>query len=74
LPNNDLPESEKKMVRRSAGFVSKKPHRKSRGGCLVCKRKRVKVMRTPNQGQEHVITGLSAMKVNRPVDIAHCDD
>lgn len=31
------------MVRRSAGFVTKKPHRKSRGGCLLCKRKKVKV-------------------------------
>ncbi|KAF2825901.1 hypothetical protein CC86DRAFT_294548 [Ophiobolus disseminans] len=30
------------MVRRSSGFVSKKPHRKSRGGCLTCKRKKVK--------------------------------
>ncbi|KAF1921390.1 hypothetical protein BDU57DRAFT_489117 [Ampelomyces quisqualis] len=30
------------MARRSAGFVSKKPHRKSRGGCLTCKRKKVK--------------------------------
>ncbi|KAF2027426.1 hypothetical protein EK21DRAFT_71842 [Setomelanomma holmii] len=31
------------MVRRSAGFVAKKAHRKSRGGCLTCKRKKVKV-------------------------------
>ncbi|EFQ93061.1 hypothetical protein PTT_09673 [Pyrenophora teres f. teres 0-1] len=30
------------MARRSTGFVSKKPHRKSRGGCLTCKRKKVK--------------------------------
>ncbi|KAH7371243.1 hypothetical protein BKA66DRAFT_188620 [Pyrenochaeta sp. MPI-SDFR-AT-0127] len=30
------------MARRSAGFVSKKAHRKSRGGCLTCKRKKVK--------------------------------
>ncbi|KAF2126541.1 hypothetical protein P153DRAFT_263401, partial [Dothidotthia symphoricarpi CBS 119687] len=30
------------MVRRSAGFVSKRAHRKSRGGCLTCKRKKVK--------------------------------
>ncbi|KAH3974194.1 hypothetical protein HBI56_089400 [Parastagonospora nodorum] len=30
------------MVRRSPGFISKKPHRKSRGGCLTCKRKKVK--------------------------------
>ncbi|KAF2873826.1 hypothetical protein BDV95DRAFT_627627 [Massariosphaeria phaeospora] len=30
------------MARRSAGFVSKKPHKKSRGGCLSCKRKKVK--------------------------------
>ncbi|KAH7384358.1 hypothetical protein DE146DRAFT_223625 [Phaeosphaeria sp. MPI-PUGE-AT-0046c] len=35
------------MVRKSAGFVSKKPHRKSRGGCLTCKRKKVKC----NEGQ-----------------------
>jgi len=32
------------MTRRSSGFVSKKPHRKSRGGCFTCKRKKVKVM------------------------------
>ena len=31
------------MARRSAGFVAKKAHRKSRGGCLICKRKKVKV-------------------------------
>jgi hypothetical protein len=31
------------MARRSAGFISKKPHRKSRGGCSTCKRKKVKV-------------------------------
>ncbi|KAF2111525.1 hypothetical protein BDV96DRAFT_552010 [Lophiotrema nucula] len=30
------------MTRRSAGFVSKRPHRKSKGGCLTCKRKKVK--------------------------------
>ncbi|EDU48380.1 hypothetical protein PTRG_05460 [Pyrenophora tritici-repentis Pt-1C-BFP] len=30
------------MARRSTGFVSKKPHRKSRGGCLTCKKKKVK--------------------------------
>ncbi|KAF1944760.1 hypothetical protein EJ02DRAFT_370757, partial [Clathrospora elynae] len=30
------------MIRYSTGFVSKKPHRKSRGGCLACKRKKVK--------------------------------
>ncbi|KAH6642175.1 hypothetical protein C7974DRAFT_96632 [Boeremia exigua] len=30
------------MTRRSSGFVSKKPHRKSRGGCSTCKRKKVK--------------------------------
>ncbi|KAH7067300.1 hypothetical protein BKA63DRAFT_115666 [Paraphoma chrysanthemicola] len=30
------------MVRRSAGFIAKKAHRKSRGGCLTCKRKKVK--------------------------------
>ncbi|EMD65083.1 hypothetical protein COCSADRAFT_116463 [Bipolaris sorokiniana ND90Pr] len=30
------------MVRRSSGFVSKQPHSKSRGGCLTCKRKKVK--------------------------------
>ncbi|XP_014553166.1 hypothetical protein COCVIDRAFT_108506 [Bipolaris victoriae FI3] len=30
------------MVRRSPGFVSKQPHSKSRGGCLTCKRKKVK--------------------------------
>ncbi|KAF9700669.1 hypothetical protein EKO04_001883 [Ascochyta lentis] len=30
------------MVRRTTGFVGKKPHRKSRGGCLMCKRKKVK--------------------------------
>ncbi|CAO2655150.1 Nn.00g102140.m01.CDS01 [Neocucurbitaria sp. VM-36] len=30
------------MARRSAGFVSKKAHRKSRGGCLTCKKKKVK--------------------------------
>lgn len=32
-----------RMVRRSAGFISKKPHHKSRAGCSVCKRKKVKV-------------------------------
>ncbi|KAJ8112774.1 hypothetical protein OPT61_g4941 [Boeremia exigua] len=31
------------MARRSSGFISKKPHRKSRGGCFTCKRKKVKV-------------------------------
>ncbi|KAF2264805.1 hypothetical protein CC78DRAFT_568046 [Lojkania enalia] len=30
------------MTRHSCGFVSKKPHKKSRGGCLTCKRKKVK--------------------------------
>ncbi|KAH8725933.1 hypothetical protein GQ44DRAFT_739402 [Phaeosphaeriaceae sp. PMI808] len=30
------------MTRRNAGFVNKKPHRKSRGGCLTCKGKKVK--------------------------------
>ncbi|KAF2659685.1 hypothetical protein K491DRAFT_689032 [Lophiostoma macrostomum CBS 122681] len=30
------------MARRSAGFISKKPHKKSRGGCLTCKKKKVK--------------------------------
>ncbi|KAF2627386.1 hypothetical protein BU25DRAFT_410988 [Macroventuria anomochaeta] len=30
------------MTRRSAGYVSKKAHRKSRGGCVTCKRKKVK--------------------------------
>ncbi|EUC49930.1 hypothetical protein COCMIDRAFT_83310 [Bipolaris oryzae ATCC 44560] len=30
------------MVRRSPGFVTKQPHSKSRGGCLTCKRKKVK--------------------------------
>ncbi|KAF2646196.1 hypothetical protein P280DRAFT_366032, partial [Massarina eburnea CBS 473.64] len=30
------------MARRSAGFVSKRPHKKSRGGCLTCKKKKVK--------------------------------
>ncbi|KAJ4990111.1 GAL4 domain-containing protein [Stagonosporopsis vannaccii] len=30
------------MTRRSSGFVNKKPHRKSRGGCFTCKRKKVK--------------------------------
>ncbi|KAF2848128.1 hypothetical protein T440DRAFT_429378, partial [Plenodomus tracheiphilus IPT5] len=30
------------MARRTIGFVSKKPHRKSRGGCLTCKKKKVK--------------------------------
>ncbi|KAF1957807.1 hypothetical protein CC80DRAFT_442739 [Byssothecium circinans] len=30
------------MVRKTAGFVSKRPHRKSRGGCFTCKKKKVK--------------------------------
>ncbi|KAF2734105.1 hypothetical protein EJ04DRAFT_494088 [Polyplosphaeria fusca] len=30
------------MIRRSTGFVSKRPHTKSRGGCTTCKRKKVK--------------------------------
>ncbi|PVI01487.1 hypothetical protein DM02DRAFT_671272 [Periconia macrospinosa] len=30
------------MPRRSPGFVSKRPHKKSRGGCLTCKKKKVK--------------------------------
>ncbi|KAF2681539.1 hypothetical protein K458DRAFT_420698 [Lentithecium fluviatile CBS 122367] len=30
------------MMRRSAGFVRKRPHKKSRGGCLTCKKKKVK--------------------------------
>jgi hypothetical protein len=34
------------MPRRSPGFVSKKPHRKSRGGCAMCKQKKVKVTAT----------------------------
>ncbi|CAN9252817.1 unnamed protein product [Alternaria alternata] len=42
------------MARRSTGFVPKKPHRKSRGGCLTCKRKKVKdfqsTSRTPSSG------------------------
>ncbi|KAF2468853.1 uncharacterized protein BDR25DRAFT_289796 [Lindgomyces ingoldianus] len=30
------------MTRRTTAFVSKRPHHKSRGGCLICKRKRIK--------------------------------
>ncbi|KAI4954170.1 hypothetical protein J4E91_001880 [Alternaria rosae] len=30
------------MTRRSTAFVTKRPHRKSRGGCLTCKKKKVK--------------------------------
>ncbi|EMD87871.1 hypothetical protein COCC4DRAFT_143370 [Bipolaris maydis ATCC 48331] len=30
------------MARRSPGFVTKQPHSKSRGGCLTCKRKKIK--------------------------------
>ncbi|KAF1965653.1 hypothetical protein BU23DRAFT_560905 [Bimuria novae-zelandiae CBS 107.79] len=30
------------MPRRSAGFVAKRPHKKSRGGCFTCKTKKVK--------------------------------
>ncbi|KAL6704274.1 hypothetical protein ACN47E_008338 [Coniothyrium glycines] len=30
------------MARRATAFVSKKPHTKSRGGCQICKRKKVK--------------------------------
>ncbi|KAF2011304.1 hypothetical protein BU24DRAFT_354912 [Aaosphaeria arxii CBS 175.79] len=30
------------MARRTAGFISKRPHKKSRGGCTTCKRKKVK--------------------------------
>jgi hypothetical protein len=46
------------MARKSAGFVSKKPHRKSRGGCLTCKRKKVKVLPKASLLYEHVITSL----------------
>ena len=31
------------MVRRNPGFVAKRPHSKSRRGCLACKKKKVKV-------------------------------
>ncbi|KAF2787197.1 hypothetical protein K505DRAFT_421922, partial [Melanomma pulvis-pyrius CBS 109.77] len=30
------------MARRTPGFISKRPHRKSRAGCTTCKRKKVK--------------------------------
>ncbi|KAH7139168.1 hypothetical protein B0J11DRAFT_575093 [Dendryphion nanum] len=30
------------MPRKTAGFVSKRPHKKSRAGCMTCKRKKVK--------------------------------
>ncbi|KAF2004309.1 hypothetical protein P154DRAFT_459492, partial [Amniculicola lignicola CBS 123094] len=30
------------MVRHNSGFVSKRPHKKSRGGCATCRRKKVK--------------------------------
>ncbi|KAI8932175.1 hypothetical protein NX059_011057 [Plenodomus lindquistii] len=34
------------MVRRNIGFVSKKAHRKSRGGCFTCKKNKAKILFT----------------------------
>lgn len=53
------------MVRRSTGFVSKKPHRKSRGGCTTCKRKKVKVCLVPR---------LRDSIFGRGVDLIQCDE
>ncbi len=55
------------MARRNPGFVSKKPHRKSRGGCMTCKKKKVKVSRMLRY--DLVSCSCSAMKPSQRVDI-----
>jgi hypothetical protein len=62
------------MARRSAGFVSKKPHRKSRGGCLTCKRKKVKVRPAWYSKRKHVTIQTSVTKLCLCVDIARYDN
>jgi hypothetical protein len=59
-----------KMARRSAGFVSKKPHRKSRGGCLTCKRKKVKVRPAAKVNDTACNNPISVMNPCLPVDTA----
>jgi len=73
--SSDCPLVEVDMVRRSAGFVSKKPHRKSRGGCQTCKRKKVKVRLTTSYTcRFHVITSASAMRPDLHAGTALYDD
>jgi hypothetical protein len=62
------------MVRKSAGFVSKKPHKKSRGGCLTCKRKKVKVRLIQDAYIGHELTSNSVMKAKLRAAIVPCDD
>jgi len=62
------------MVRRSVGFVSKKPHRKSRGGCQTCKRKKVKVGCYYTFTRKSTLTQYSVMRSSLSVPIASRED